>query len=161
MTTDYTYSWRTIQNRVFEYVNTVLGTQKNITGYTEQNYPRTMPVNGEGQYIFKFKIGGGANPIIRQNRTDLTSGAWQMNGVIECRCDSEYTAMLTGGTVFNALPITSGDIDGVSLCYAPEMPDYDWQIFRVVNDDSAGQEQRFCVMTIPVIVAFGNVDRDE
>lgn len=161
MTTDYTYSWHTIERGIFEYFQRVLGTVEGITGYTEETFPRTIASDAAGFYIFKFSMNGGGNPVIRQTRTQVINGAWTMNGEVKAICSDDYTAKLVGGMCFNACPINGTDIDGLSLAYATEHPSRERELVKVASDERAGDEQIFYVVTLPLVVAFGNVERIE
>ena len=161
MSSDFTYSWHAVERGCFEYLNKALGTLENVQAFTLDDMPRTMPDDGADFYIWHFMINGGAKNIQRQNRALIPSGAWEMNAEFSASCSTDYVAKLVGGIIENAMPATSADVDGLALLYNTEFPSRERVTRNVLNEDRAGDERIFFEMRIPMIAAFGNVDKME
>ena len=161
MTSDYTYSWHTVERGCFEYINQALGTLEDVQGYTLETMPRTMPDDGSEFYIWHFAINGGTKDVQRQNRSQVINGAWQMNAEFSAICSTDYLAKLVGGIIEQALPATSEDVVGLARLYNTEFPTRERVTRNVFNADRAGDEQIFFEVRVPMIAAFGNVDKVE
>lgn len=161
MSYDYTHSWHTVERGCFEYINNALGTIENVQGFTLENMPRTMPDDGEDFYIWHFAINGGTKDVQRLVRGQVIGGAWQMNAEFSAICTTDYLAKLIGGTMENALPATGDDVTGLARLYNTEFPSRERVTRNVFNEDRAGDERVFFEVRIPMIAAFGNVDKVE
>lgn len=161
MTTDYIHSWNSVERGCFEYLKTALGTLEGVQAFTFEDMPRTMPDDDADFYIWHFAINGGAKQVQRQDRANVIGGAWQMDAEFMAICSTDYLAKLVGGIVEGAMPATASDVDGLGMLYSTEFPSRERVTRNVLNEDRAGDERIFFEVRVPMVAAFGNVDKME
>lgn len=161
MTTEYIHSWHSVERGCFEYLKTALGTLENVQAFTTETMPRTMPDDGSEFFIWHFAINGGTKQVQRQSRANVVNGSWQMNAEFMAVCSTDYLAKLVGGIVENAMPAKGDDVEGLAMLYSTEFPSRERVTRNVFNEDRAGDERVFFEVRIPMVAAFGNVDKVE
>ena len=162
---NFTASWQSASRGVWEYWNKVFGTVEGVQAFGLRDCPRTiiMPVMPkvqavEAAFMWRFKMGGGEK-VLRQNRVQITGGAWKMPGILEAWCIKEDMAFQIGGLIEDNDPITGTDVPGIARCYAINHPDYEDAVISISGADDAGQEVLGVRIWSDMVCAFGNMDR--
>lgn len=149
--------WISVSRGLFDYFNTIMGTIEGVRAFTVDSFPRTMPDDAPDYFIWMIKVGGGQEVVQRNSRTQVINGAYKMNAEFTAFCTDEVTGKRVAGAVIDALPVGQGDnIDGLMRLYQVTQPDGDWTTMNVLNDERAGDAQRFWKLTIQMECAFSN-----
>ena len=156
MSNPFLYAWQTVETGCRDYLNTALGTIEGIQGFTEQDWPRTVPSNGDDFFIWRFGINGGGEVVQRNSRATVIGGAWHMDAEFMAICSTDAVALAVAGLVIDALPATSADVTGLARLYFTEWPSRQRIVQNLLNDENAGQEQIFYELRIPMSAAFSN-----
>ena len=158
MTANYTKSWKTVEDGCRAYLNGVLGTVEGATAFSEQDFPREMPSDENGFFIWKFSINGGAVNVNRQTRTALPGGVWEMDAEFEAICSDDATALDVGGTVWQGLPALGADVPGLVRLFPTSHPSRARALVNFGGAENAGQERVAFRLAIPMRAVFGNCE---
>jgi hypothetical protein len=154
------YSWQAVERRCWEYFNRILGTIEGLTAYSMRDLPKTLP--DANSYIWRFSINGGTKTVMRQTRDQVVNGSWLMDATFEAWGLDDDAMMLVGGMIEESTPVLATDgIPGLARLDAVGFPSREPDMINLGGDDNAGQGTLCVRLTIPMRVAFGNINDDE
>ena len=154
----YASAWEAAERKCFDYLQAALGTIEGVHGYTPDTLPREMTGDEDDFFIWTFRISGGAVDVHRNVRTEIVNGCWHMDAEFMAYCVSDPMAKSVAGTVMGALPVLPADIEGVGKLYPVSYPTIERTTRSLVNNENAGQERVFFVVTIAMKCAFSNME---
>lgn len=157
--TNWSFAWSNTERRCREYLRRVLGSVEGWSDFDPDDMPAGVPTDESQWFGIQCRLNGGNQVAHRQNRDEIVHGVWIMDGEIRLWTPTDAGAKLLLGAIWNALPATEADIDGISRFYPTAYPSRDWVSMRVLSDTRVGDERRLVLGQIPVACAFFNTPR--
>ena len=147
-------AWRNAEQRLFEYLETVLGGERGVTAYSpDDGLPRKAnAVEDLEMWTFEMQGGGEA----RRQQTKPMQG-WQMGCTFRGIFTTRERAQRIAGLIMDQTPVSSADtITGVLYFTIAANPIMQCSVAQLANDLTEGGEVRVFTLEIPMEAAFTN-----